>query len=117
MECRWERSGALKRILLQSGFADLHSKARSVRQRISSVFHPHSRKTEQVLPNTIHLACLHETANLLAQKVRNGRIHVQARNPPTGPSHACGAMRIPDASAATAVFHSAVIPPTWAMSG
>src|SRR4051795_2241115 len=80
MKSRWERSSALKRILFQGGFADFHSKARSRRQRISAVCHPHCRKTEQVLPHTIHLACLNETANLLAQKVRNGRINVQTRN-------------------------------------
>ena len=37
--------------------------------------------------------------------------------PPTGPSHACGAIRIPAASASAATFHSAVMPPTCAISG
>ena len=64
----------------QGGFADFHSKARSGRQGISAVCHPHGGKTEQIFPHTIHLACLDETANLLTEKVRNCCIHVQTRN-------------------------------------
>ena len=36
--------------------------------------------------------------------------------PPIGPSHACGAMEIPDSDAIWPTLFNAVIPPTWLMS-
>ena len=117
MECRWERSRALKRILLQSGFADLDSKARS----FGSGYRP----------STIRIAAKPSKSSQTdssrpprrdrrspGQEVRNGRIHVQTRDARRSVlRRRAGAMRIPDASAAAATFHSAVIPPTCAMSG
>ena len=117
MECRWERPRALKRILLQRRFADFHSKARPGGKRILPFTIRMAAKPSRSSQTTIPLARLDQAADLLRQEIRNAASTCRLAIPPIGPSHACGAMRMPEASAAADTFHSAVMPPTCAMSG
>src|SRR5436190_19710281 len=70
VKCGREWAGTLERVTLQIRFANVDPKARTRRERVPAVFHPHSREAHQVFPDLSFLPRVHESADFLCEEVR-----------------------------------------------